>query len=81
MTKTTNLSRRRLMQASAALGAGALVGSAFPAWRARAAEELTMWWWGEQELPGLKDFVDDSIKNYTAATVNPMLNVRWSILK
>jgi ABC-type glycerol-3-phosphate transport system substrate-binding protein len=73
MTKTTNLSRRRLMQASAALGAGALAGSAFPAWRARAAEELNMWWWGEQELAGLKAFVDDSVKNYTAATVKPML--------
>ncbi len=69
----TDLSRRRLMQASAALGAGALAGSAFPAWRARAAEELTMWWWGEQELPGLQGYVDDSVKNYTAATVKPML--------
>ena len=73
MTKTTNLSRRRLMQASAALGAGALAGSAFPAWRARAAEELTMWWWGEQELPGLQGYVDEVVKRYTAATVKPML--------
>ena len=32
-----------------------------------------MWWWGEQELPGLQGFVDDSVKNYTAATVKPML--------
>jgi ABC-type glycerol-3-phosphate transport system substrate-binding protein len=32
-----------------------------------------MWWWGEQELPGLQAFVDDSVKNYTAATVKPML--------
>ena len=73
MTKTTDLSRRRLMQASAALGAGALAGSAFPAWRARAAEELNMWWWGEQELPGLQGYVDDSVKNYSAATIKPML--------
>ena len=65
--------RRRVMQASAALGAGALVGSSFPAWRALAAEDLNMWWWGEQELPGLQGFVDDSVKNYTAATVKPML--------
>jgi ABC-type glycerol-3-phosphate transport system substrate-binding protein len=32
-----------------------------------------MWWWGEQELPGLKAYVDDSVKNYTAATVKAML--------
>ena len=32
-----------------------------------------MWWWGEQELPGLQAFVDDSVKNYTAATVKTML--------
>jgi raffinose/stachyose/melibiose transport system substrate-binding protein len=71
--RSTGISRRRMIQASAALGAGALAGSAFPAWRARAAEELIMWWWGEQELPGLQAFVDDSAKNYTAATVKPML--------
>src|SRR3954453_10239553 len=76
MTKKPNgtpFSRRRVMQASAALGAGALAGSAFPAWRARAAEEMTMWWWGEQELPGLQGYVDDSVKSYTAAAVKPML--------
>ena len=32
-----------------------------------------MWWWGEQELPGLQAFVDDSVKNYSAATVKTML--------
>ncbi len=69
----TDLSRRRLMQASAALGAGALAGSAFPAWRAQAAAELTMWWGGEQELPGLQGYVDDSVKSYSAAAVKPML--------
>jgi ABC-type glycerol-3-phosphate transport system substrate-binding protein len=73
MTKTTELSRRRLMQASAALGAGAFAGSAFPAWRARAAEEMNMWWWGDQELAGLKNFVDEAVKNYSAAAVKPML--------
>ena len=73
MTKTRDLSRRRLMQAAGVLGAGALAGSAFPAWRARAAEELNMWWWGEQELSGLKAFVDQAAKNYSAATVKAML--------
>ena len=41
MTKKMNgssFSRRRMMQASAAIGAGTVAGSAFPAWRARAAE-------------------------------------------
>ena len=66
------LSRRRMLQASAAVGAGAMAG--FQGWRAQAAaEEINMWWWGEQELPGLQGFVDDSVKNYTAATVKPML--------
>ena len=32
-----------------------------------------MWWWGEQELPGLQAYVDDSVKSYTTATVKPML--------
>jgi ABC-type glycerol-3-phosphate transport system substrate-binding protein len=73
MTKMTDLSRRRMMQAAGALGAGALAGSAFPAWRARAAEEMTMWWWGEQELPGLQGYVDELVKRYTAASVKPML--------
>ena len=40
---------------------------------ARAASELNMWWWGEQELPGLQAVVDEAVKSYTAATVKPML--------
>ncbi len=32
-----------------------------------------MWWWGEQELPGLKKFVDESIAKYSAAAVESML--------
>ena len=32
-----------------------------------------MWWWGEQELPGLQAFVEDSVKNYKNATVKTML--------
>jgi ABC-type glycerol-3-phosphate transport system substrate-binding protein len=69
----STMSRRSMMLVSAALGAGAIAGSAFPAWRARAAEEINMWWWGEQELPGLQGYVEDSVKNYTAAAVKPML--------
>jgi ABC-type glycerol-3-phosphate transport system substrate-binding protein len=64
------LSRRRMLQASAGLGLGITMGG-FPA--KADTETLNMWWWGEQELPGLKDFVDDSVKHYKAATVKPML--------
>jgi raffinose/stachyose/melibiose transport system substrate-binding protein len=67
-------SRRKFLQGSAGLGAGAALAGALPARFARAeAPTLNMWWWGEQELPGLQAFVDDSVKNYTAATVKTML--------
>ena len=34
---------------------------------------LDLWWWGEQELPGLQAFVDSSVAGYKEATVTPML--------
>jgi ABC-type glycerol-3-phosphate transport system substrate-binding protein len=59
---------------SAGLGAGAALTGLLPALSARAdTPELNMWWWGEQELPGLQAFVDDSVKNYSAASVKTML--------
>lgn len=67
------LSRRDLLKRSAAIGAGATLGGLLPGSLARAATELDMWWWGEQELPGLQAFVDEAVKGYTAATVKPML--------
>jgi raffinose/stachyose/melibiose transport system substrate-binding protein len=75
MNRTGNggLSRRQVLKTSAALSAGAALGGLLPSTAARAETTLNMWWWGEQELPGLKAFVDDSVKNYTAATVKPML--------
>ncbi len=66
-------SRRELLKASAGLGAGAALSGLLPGASAHAATELNMWWWGEQELPGLKAFVDEAVKSYTAATVKPML--------
>jgi raffinose/stachyose/melibiose transport system substrate-binding protein len=67
-------SRRRFLNRSAGLGAGAALSGLFPSRSARAdTPTLDMWWWGEQELPGLQAFVDDSVKNYSAATVKPML--------
>jgi ABC-type glycerol-3-phosphate transport system substrate-binding protein len=67
------ISRRRFLKTSAGLGAGLALGR-FGSAPARAQDKtLDMWWWGEQELPGLQAFVDDSVKNYSAATVKPML--------
>jgi len=65
-------SRRELLKTTAGLGAGAALSGLLPG-AARAATELNMWWWGEQELPGLKAVVDDAVKSYSAATVKPML--------
>ena len=62
------------MRTSGMLGAGAAVGGLLPGMAARAATpDLNMWWWGEQELPGLQKFVDSSIAAYKDATVKPML--------
>ena len=73
-SKDHTISRRSLLQASAALGAGSALGGLLSPGRAQAqAKTLDMWWWGEQELPGLQAFVDDSVKNYSAASVKTML--------
>ena len=67
-------SRRRFLQSSAALGAGAALGALLPSMPSRAAgPDLRAWWWGEQELPGLQAFVEDSVARYTAANVETML--------
>ena len=71
---TAGFSRRALLETSAGLGAGVALAGMLQGRTARAdTPTLNMWWWGEQELPGLQAFVDDSVKNYTAATVKPML--------
>ncbi|WP_421695755.1 ABC transporter substrate-binding protein [Aestuariivirga sp.] len=36
-------------------------------------KEMDMWYWGEQELPGLQKYVNDSVATYKTATVKPML--------
>ena len=70
----SQLSRRKLLKSTAGLGAGATLGGLLPSLTAGAADpDLTMWWWGEQELPGLQNFVDDSVANYSAAKVETML--------
>jgi ABC-type glycerol-3-phosphate transport system substrate-binding protein len=69
-SKTADISRRDFVLTSAMFGAAALGGS-----RAALAQDksLEMWWWGEQELPGLQKFVDSSIAAYKDATVKAML--------
>ena len=67
------IARRSLLQSAAGLGAGAALGGLLPRAAHADTPTLTMWWWGEQELPGLQGVVDASVKNYTAATVQPML--------
>lgn len=71
---TGGFSRRNFLSRSAGLGAGAALGGLLPSLPARAdTATLNMWWWGEQELPGLQAFVDDSVQHYSAATVKTML--------
>ncbi|HUL05546.1 MAG TPA: ABC transporter substrate-binding protein [Candidatus Acidoferrum sp.] len=66
--------RRRFLKGTAALGAGTALSRLLRTRAARAdTPTLDMWWWGEQELPGLQAFVDDSVKNYSAAAVKTML--------
>ena len=68
------LSRRDLLKTSAMLGAGSALSGVLPAFAAQAQDKtLDMWWWGEQELPGLRKFVDSSIAGYKETTVKPML--------
>jgi ABC-type glycerol-3-phosphate transport system substrate-binding protein len=74
MNTNGGFSRRKFVKTSAALGAGTALSRLLGARSARAdTAALDMWWWGEQELPGLQAFVDDSVKNYSAATVKTML--------
>ncbi len=69
-----NLSRRDLLKTSALLGAGSALSGLLPAFGAQAQDKtLDMWWWGEQELPGLQKFVDSSIAGYKEAAVKSML--------
>jgi raffinose/stachyose/melibiose transport system substrate-binding protein len=70
---SAGFSRRRFLKGSAGLGAGAALGGLLPAPARADPPTLNMWWWGEQELPGLQAFVADSVKNYSAATVKTML--------
>jgi ABC-type glycerol-3-phosphate transport system substrate-binding protein len=68
------VSRRDFLTTSASLAVGAAAAGLIRPKGAWAQEKtLDMWWWGEQELPGLQKFVDSSIAAYKEATIKPML--------
>jgi raffinose/stachyose/melibiose transport system substrate-binding protein len=73
------ISRRDFLKWAAismgAAGAHSLLAGA-PHFASAAGETLKMWWWGEQEAPGLTKFVDDTIavfKEQTGVTIEPTL--------
>jgi ABC-type glycerol-3-phosphate transport system substrate-binding protein len=73
MTKYNGFSRRQVLKTTAAMAAGAATMKFTTGLTQAQTPELNMWWWGEQELPGLQGYVDEAVKNYTAASVKPML--------
>ncbi len=66
------LNRRDFVLTSAMLAGGTALGGLSGAASAQ-AKEMDFWYWGEQELPGLQKYVNDSVAAYKAATVKPML--------
>jgi ABC-type glycerol-3-phosphate transport system substrate-binding protein len=68
----TRLNRRDFVLTSAMLAGGTALGGLSRAASAQ-AKEMDFWYWGEQELPGLQKYVNDSVAAYKAATVKPML--------
>jgi ABC-type glycerol-3-phosphate transport system substrate-binding protein len=67
------LRRRQFLQGTAGLGALSLAGG-LGARRALAQDAtLDMWWWGEQELPGLQAYLEKAIAAFPDANITPML--------
>jgi ABC-type glycerol-3-phosphate transport system substrate-binding protein len=69
---STRLNRRDFVLTSAMLAGGTALGGLSRGASAQ-AKEMDFWYWGEQELPGLQKYVNDSVAAYKAATVKPML--------
>ncbi len=72
-TRKPNFSRRDVLRTSLMFGAGSALGGMLPGSVGAQEKTLDMWWWGEQELPGLQKFVDSSIAGYKEAAVKGML--------
>ena len=53
----------------AALGLGSVLASCGGGGQG-GGQELKMWWWGEQEAPGLKDWLSESINQYKKRSGN-----------
>jgi len=70
--KLSRLNRRGFVLTSAML-AGATALGVSPRGASAQAKEMDFWYWGEQELPGLQKYVEESVAAYKAATVKPML--------
>jgi raffinose/stachyose/melibiose transport system substrate-binding protein len=71
--KQRAFTRRDFLATTGGLGAGLVLGGIASSGAQAQAGTLDMWWWGEQELPGLQAFVDSSVAAYKDATVKPML--------
>lgn len=63
--------RRGLLKTSAFMGLAGAVG--LPSRLLAQEAEMRMWWWGEQELPGLKQVLEDAVASFDAAKVTTML--------
>ena len=58
--KLSRLNRRGFVLTSAML-AGATALGVTPRGAAAQAKEMDFWYWGEQELPGLQKYVEESV--------------------
>ncbi|MFO1121785.1 MAG: extracellular solute-binding protein [Hyphomicrobiales bacterium] len=72
-SRTLKASRRDILRGAMMTGATAAFGGMLPRGAMAQDKTLDMWWWGEQELPGLQKFLDSSIAAYKDATVKAML--------
>jgi ABC-type glycerol-3-phosphate transport system substrate-binding protein len=76
---TQAMNRRRLLKmaagGAAAAGLAPLVGASAASARPT-ANDIKMWWWGQQEAVGIQSWMDDTIKKFKAQTgssVSPTL--------
>lgn len=58
------LSRRSFLKSAATLGLGSSLARWMPT-SAQSGKDLSMWWWGEQELPGLQAYVDQAVSAWS----------------
>ena len=71
-TNGRGLSRRDILRTSAGLGASAALAGLLPSLARAQDKTLNMWWWGEQELPGIQKYLDTAIAAFPDAKISPM---------